>query len=359
MKMRRWLIGTAALAAVAGVFGGCAGVQYYAQAVGGHLSLMSAARPIDERLQDSDTPADIKDQLARVLAIRAFATSALQLPDNGSYRSYADLGRPYAVWNVVATEEFSIRPKESCFFFVGCVAYRGFYAERDAKAHAQTLRDQGLDVLDYGVAAYSTIGWFDDPVLNTFVKYPEAELARIIFHELSHQLVYTKDDSVFNESFAVAVEEEGVRRWLARQGKAAEQKAFDDSRRRRGEFIALVLKYRKQLGEAYANPVMADAKRADKKRLFAELRAEYERIKRERWGGSTGYDRWFARDLNNAHLASIATYGDLVPAFHALLAQHNGDLPAFYRAVKDLAALPRRERTERLKALVPAEPQQE
>lgn len=355
MRVRRWLIGTAALAALASVFGGCAGVQYYAQAVGGHLSLMHAARPIDERLQDSATPSDVKAQLARVLAIRAFATTELKLPDNGSYRSYADLGRPYAVWNVVAAEEFSIRPKESCFFFVGCVAYRGFYAERDAKAHAQTLRDQGLDVLDYGVAAYSTIGWFDDPVLNTFVKYPEAELARIIFHELSHQLVYTRDDSVFNESFAVAVEEEGVRRWLARQGKVAEQKAFDETRQRRKEFVALVQKYQKLLGEAYASDVAAEAKRADKKRLFTELRAEYDRLKRDRWGGATGYDRWFARELNNAHLASIATYGDLVPAFHALLAQHDGELPAFYGAVKELAALPKRQRTERLKALVPAE----
>lgn len=351
MKRRRWLIGAIAVIALAGVFGGCAGVQYYAQAVSGHLSLMNAARPINERLHDTAMPGDLKQRLERVLAIREFATQELKLPDNGSYRSYADLGRPYAVWNVVAAEEFSIRPKESCFFFVGCVAYRGFYAERDAKAHAQSLREQGLDVLDYGVAAYSTIGWFDDPVLNTFVKYPEGELARIIFHELSHQLVYTKDDSVFNESFAVAVEEEGVRRWLTRQGKVAEQQAFDDSRRRRKEFVALVLKYQKLLGEAYAGERDVATKRAEKKRLFGELRAEYDRLKHERWGGATGYDRWFARELNNAHLASIATYGDLVPAFHALLAQHNGDLPAFYRAVKELAALPRRERAERLKAL--------
>lgn len=353
MRWRRWLLGSAAVVAIAGLFGGCAGVQYYAQAVGGHLSLMHAARPINERLQDQATPGELKLQLERVLAIREFATQELKLPDNGSYRSYADLGRAYAVWNVVAAEEFSVKPKESCFFFVGCVAYRGFYAERDAKAHAQTLREQGLDVLDYGVAAYSTIGWFDDPVLNTFVKYPEAELARIIFHELSHQLVYTKDDSVFNESFAVAVEEEGVRRWLARQGKAAEQKAFDASRQRRKEFVALVLKYQKMLAETYARDLAVDAKRAEKKRLFTELRAEYERLKHERWGGATGYDRWFARELNNAHLASIATYGDLVPAFHALLARHSGDLPAFYRAVKDLAALSRRERTEQMNALAP------
>ncbi len=353
MRLRRWLLGSAAVAAIATLFGGCAGVQYYAQAVGGHLSLMNAARPINERLQDNATPAELKQQLERVLAIREFATGELKLPDNGSYRSYADLGRPYAVWNVVAAEEFSVRPKESCFFVVGCVAYRGFYAESDAKAHAQTLRDQGLDVLDYGVAAYSTIGWFDDPVLNTFVKFPEAELARIIFHELSHQLVYTRDDSIFNESFAVAVEEEGVRRWLARQGKAIEQKAFDDSRRRRKEFVALVLKYQQLLAEAYAGERDVSTKRAEKKRLFAELRAEYERLKHERWGGATGYDRWFARELNNAHLASIATYGDLVPAFHALLAQHNGELPAFYRAVKELAALSKHERTEKLKALVP------
>ncbi len=349
MKWKGAMLGLMVATGAAIGVAGCGAIQYYAQAVTGHLAVMAAAKPIDKSLLDEPSMAPtLKAKLERVLEIRSFAVSELKLPDNGSYRRYADIVRPYVVWNVFAVEEFSLRPKESCFLFAGCIAYRGFYAEADANAHADALRAEGLDVLVYGVTAYSTLGWFDDPVLNTFIGHPEAELAKIIFHELAHQVVYTKDDSIFNESFAVAVEEEGVRRWIARFGTDAQRQGYEAGRQRRAEFVALIAKYQKLFGEAYATELALAAKRAEKARLFGALRADYETMKRDSWGGFAGYDRWFAQDLNNAHLASIATYGDLVPAFRALLMKNNGDIAAFYRDAKALAERPK---TERLKAL--------
>ncbi|HMH19721.1 MAG TPA: aminopeptidase, partial [Burkholderiales bacterium] len=220
---------------------GCVSFEYYAQAVGGHLEVMRLAVPIEERMRVADTPEPLRAKLAKVLAIRAFASRELALPDNDSYRRYADIGRPYVVWNVFAAPEFSVRPVESCFIFAGCVSYQGFYSEEDARRQAASLADKGYDVYIGGVPAYSTLGWFSDPVLSTFIRFPEPEIARIVFHELAHQVVYVKGDTMFNESFAVTVEEEGVHRWLEREGTAAQRAAYEDSRRRRTEFIALVI----------------------------------------------------------------------------------------------------------------------
>ena len=349
MRWKGATFGIVGAAVVAIAVAGCGTIQYYAQAVSGHLAVMAAAKPIDKNLLDQPALApSVRAKLARVLEIRAFAVSEMKLPDNGSYRSYADIGRPYVVWNVFGAEEFSLSPRQSCFLFAGCIAYRGFYGEADAKAHGEAFRNEGLDIFIYGVTAYSTLGWFDDPVLNTFIGHSEAELARIIFHELAHQVVYTKDDSIFNESFAVAVEEEGVRRWIARFGTDTQLREYEASRKRRTDFLALIGKYQKLLGDAYATELAPEAKRAEKARLFAALRADYETMKRETWGGFAGYDRWFAQDLNNAHLASVATYGDLVPAFRALLAKNQGHIAAFYRDVKALAERPK---VERLKAM--------
>jgi predicted aminopeptidase len=343
MTWKGGLIGVAALAGAVIAIAGCGTIQFYAQAVSGHLAVMAAAQPIDQALFEQVTP-PLKEKLERALAIRAFAVSELKLPDNGSYRSYADIGRPYVVWNVIAAEEFSLLPKQSCFLFAGCVAYRGFYAEADAKVHGDDFRKAGHDVFIYGVTAYSTLGWFNDPVLNTVIGNSEAELARIIFHELAHQVAYTKDDSVFNESFAVAVEEEGVRRWIDRFGKEQQWRDFTASSKRRADFIALMTRYQALFEEAYTATIEPAAKRAEKNRLFAALRADYERMKHEEWGGFAGYDRWFALDLNNAHLASVATYNTLVPAFRRLLERNNGDIAAFYRSVRALAERPKAER---------------
>jgi len=329
---------------------GCAPIGYYAQAVSGHLEVMRLAVPIEEHLREAGTAEPLRLKLARVLAIREFASRELALPDNGSYRRYADLGRPFVVWNVFAAPEFSVKPFESCFPFTGCVSYRGYYSEEAAQQYAGTLAEKGYDVYVGGVSAYSTLGWFDDPVLSTFIQYPEAEVARIVFHELAHQTVYIKDDTMFNESFASMVEEEGVRRWLDREGTAAQRAASVESRRRRSEFSAFMLKYRARLADFYARPASVEEKRAGKNRLFAELQDEYRALKTS-WGGFSGYDRLFARGANNALLVSVASYAELVPAFRALLAQKQGDLKAFYEAARDLGRMEKPERDARLAAL--------
>jgi predicted aminopeptidase len=329
---------------------GCTSIEYYTQAVSGQIEVMWLASPIEERLQAVDAPAALKEKLARVLVIREFASRELGLPENDSYRRYADLGRPYVLWNVFAASEFSVSPIQSCFPFAGCVSYRGFYSEKAAREHADALAKEGDDVYVGGVTAYSTLGWFSDPVLSTFINYPEPEVARIVFHELAHQMVYIKGDTVFNESFAVAVEEEGLRRWLEREGTPAQRSAYVDSRRRQAEFAALVLKYRARLADFYAKPMPVEDMREGKRRVFEEMNVEYAALKGS-WGGFTGFDRLLARGLNNAFLVSIASYTELLPAFRALLAQNRGDLPAFYRAVGDLAKLEKQKREERLAKL--------
>ena len=229
-------VARAVVLALLALLSGCATIEYYAQAISGHLDVIRRAHPIEEQLLASDTSARLRAQLERVLALREFASRELALPDNGSYRRYADVGRPFALWNVFAAPEFSVDPKLSCFPIAGCIAYRGYYAEAYAQRYGREMRGRGYDVFVFGVPAYSTLGWFDDPVLNTFVYYPEAELARLLFHELAHQVAYARSDTVFNESFAVTVEEEGVRRWLASHGTQAERKAFNAMQARRRDF---------------------------------------------------------------------------------------------------------------------------
>jgi predicted aminopeptidase len=301
-------------------------------------------------LREADTPEPLRAKLAKVLAIREFASRELALPDNGSYRRYADIGRPFVVWNVFAAPEFSVKPVESCFLFAGCVSYRGFYSEEAAQRHAASLAEQGHDVYVGGVPAYSTLGWFSDPVLSTFIQFPESEVGRIVFHELAHHVAYLKGDTMFNESFAATVEEEGVRRWLEREGTPAQRAAYEDSRRRRSEFVALLIKHRAELAAFYDRPAEPEEKRAGKKRMFARMQDEYRALKVS-WGGFAGYDRLFARGANNAFLASVASYAEVVPAFRALLAQKQGDLTVFYAAVRDLAELDKPERDARLAAL--------
>ena len=256
------------------------------------------------------------------------------------------------VWNVFATPEFSLEPARWCFAFAGCVSYRGYFSAVDADAFAAKAAASGHDVYVGGVPAYSTLGWFADPVLNTFVNYPATELARIIFHELSHQVVYVKDDSVFNESFAVAVEREGLKRWLARHGSAPQREAYEKMQRYRADFRALVLDYRERLGALYRERMAPEAMRTRKRQLFGEMRSDYERLKVS-WGGFSGYDRWFAQPSNNALLASISIYTQRVPAFEAMLREHGGDLPKFFDAVKSLARLDKSARDTALHRYAP------
>ena len=334
------------------LLGGCANLGYYLQSVGGQLDIWRRERPIEEIIADTAAAAPLRQKLARVLEIREFASRELGLPDNRSFRRYADLGRPFVAWNVFAAPEFSVRPVQWCFLFAGCVSYRGYFARSDADGYAAELAGQGHDVYVGGVPAYSTLGWFSDPVLNTFIHYPEAELARLVFHELSHQLVYVRDDTAFNESFAVAVEQEGVRRWLARADDAPGREAYERNRRIRAEFVHLVEKYRGRLDALYRTRLAPEAMRGRKREILGELEAEY-RALRMGWDGYAGYDRWFAARPNNAQLASVAIYTQAVPAFEALLRREGGDLARFYESVKALAALPKEERDERLRSLAP------
>ena len=331
-----------------GLMYGCATIDYYGQSIGGHLSLMAKRANVTTLLADSQTEESLKQELRTVLAVREFASTALALPENDSYRSYVDVGRPYVLWNVVAAGEFSLAPKSWCYPFTGCVAYRGYYSESDARAYAAKLESEGLDVMVGGVRAYSTLGWFDDPVLNTMLDQPFTYLAGVIFHELAHQRIYIKDDTTFNESFAVAVEREGVRRWFHRHDDPEGFKRYRERLTRERRFIELVLESRERLAALYREDLAPEPMRVEKKRIFAELRARYHED--SDWFGE-GYEQWLAEDLNNAKLALIATYHEQIPAFERLLALHDGDFEAFYEAVAEIGGLPLRERMARMQSL--------
>jgi predicted aminopeptidase len=342
----RWFVLLVLLTAIAAA-AGCSTVGYYFQAVNGQMELARKARPIPKVIADPATEPELKAKLDRVQEMRNFASRELGLPDNASYRRYADLGRPYVVWNVFAAPEFSVMPREWCFPFAGCVGYKGYFKKAGADEFAGALRSEHYDVFVGGVPAYSTLGWLDDPVLNTFVRYPDPEIARLIFHELAHQVVYVKGDSTFNESFAVTVEQEGVRRWVAAHGTEEQQRQFDQARARQRVFVELVEKYRARLVDLYAQPLEQGEMRARKEQVLGEMRSEYARLK-QAWGGYAGYDGWFEQPLNNAHLASVAIYTQLVPGFEQLLRDSGGDLPRFYAQVRELAKLPEPERGARL-----------
>ena len=316
---------------------GCAQFGYYAQAVHGQMSLLSQARPIDHWLSDPRVEDDLKSRLNRVREIRRFAVSQLGLPDNGSYKSFADLNRKFVMWNVVATPELSLEPERWCFPVAGCVDYRGYYSKDAAQDFAKGLRARGLDVRVTGVPAYSTLGWFNDPVLSTFIHYPEAEVARLVFHELAHQVAYAPGDSQFNESFATAVEEAGVSRWLDEQGDDETRASYRSFQQKREGFLKLLESYRARLDQTYRGPSTDDQKRAHKAELMAELQIDYSRLKQQ-WDGYAGYDRWFNEPMSNAHFALISTYHSDVSAFQQLLAEKK-TLPAFYQAVQSLARM--------------------
>jgi predicted aminopeptidase len=342
-RLRRLWLALLLLAGVGALATGCSTMGYYWQALDGQMALVRATRPIGEVIGDPLTGDALKHKLERVQMMREFASRELALPDNGSYRRYADLHRGYVVWNVFAAPELSVEPKEWCFPVAGCVGYRGYFKEAAAQAFVQGLEKDGLDVYVAGVPAYSTLGWLDDPVLNTFIDYPEAELARLIFHELSHQVAYAPGDSMFNESFAASVENEGVVRWIARHGSPEQRGAFEAAQQRKSEFAQLVGSYRSRFAAAYAAGPDDAQRRAAKQRLQREMRADYARLK-QAWGGFAGYDWWFEQPLNNAQLASVALYTELVPAFQRLLVECNGDLPRFYARVKELTKLPEAQR---------------
>jgi predicted aminopeptidase len=327
----------AALALAAGLLLGGCGISYYAQAARGQYQVMRAREPIDKLIAAPDTSNTLREQLLRARRIRDFASQELDLPDNGSYRSYADIGRRYVVWNVVATPEFSVEPRRWCFPVAGCVSYRGYFREEDARAFAATLAGQGDDVLVGGVPAYSTLGRIDDPVLNTVSGYGELDLAALVFHELAHQVVYVPDDSSFNEAFATAVEEEGVARYAALHADAAQLAAWQEGRRMRVEATAAFIAARRDLADLYRQSLAPEAMREAKARRLTEAAEQISAIEK-RYGRSTGYRSWITAGLNNAHLAAVATYYDQVPRFEALMREQcGGYLPCLYVEARKLA----------------------
>ena len=331
---------------------GCTSVSYYSQLANGQLQLLRAREPVAEVISDPRRDANLRARLLQSQAARTFASQQLHLPDNQSYRLYADIGRPFVVWNVFATPEFSLAPQNHCFPIAGCVAYRGYYSQSAARGEAALQRLQGMDVSIGGVEAYSTLGWFNDPIISSMMNWGDERLATLIFHELAHQRFYVKDDTEFNESFATFVEQEGTRQWRATRGLPPDNTA---EIRRRDQFIQLVLDTRTRLEQLYALPLPADQMRQRKAAEFERLRNDYRKMRDDQWAGDKRYDAWINAPMNNARLLPFGLYDQWVPAFAALYKQMNGDWTKFYAAVEKLGALPADERKAALKALAETE----
>ena len=328
----RWIAALLGIGVSAALLSSCS-LPFYFQAASGQLQLLRKREPIEEVIAAPQTPATLRAQLADIDRVRAFAIDELQLPDNGSYRTYVDLERDYVVWNVVAAEEFSVTPQTWCFPFAGCVAYRGFFDREKAEGFQARLAAQGLDTYSGGSDAYSTLGYFADPVLSTMLDSGSERIAALLIHELAHQRVYVKGDSELSEAFASTVEEYGTRRWLERTGDRDALARYEDRLRSRAVFAELIAAQQGRLEAIYAQP--AESERRDAKAAaFGRLREEYARA-RDAGRISAGYDGWFAQDLNNATLASVATYRRWVPALRARLAARG--LAGFYDDVEALA----------------------
>ena len=332
------LLRLAAVAWVVAGLGGCSTLSYYGQAVRGHWALMDQREPLVDILADAERDATLRAELGWLLAARVFAATELDLPDNDSYSTYAVLDRPYVVWNVVATPALSLEPKTWCFPVAGCVSYRGYFAKADAEAHAARLRATGYDVHIGGAVAYSTLGWFADPIVSPMLERGRIRAAEIIIHELTHQRLYIAGATRFNEGLATAAARVGLERWLQRaapEGLAT----YRDRLRRQDRFRTLVESTREALEALYARTDLSEAeKRTRKAEQIAELRARYRWIRDTAWDGYSGYDAWFEEPINNAKLAGVATYHTLVPGFEALLARCSGDFARFFAAAERIGA---------------------
>lgn len=359
---RRQLVALVLSLTAAATLTGCQTAGFYMQAARGQAQVILRKQSCEKLLANPHTPAELKAKLQLAREICAFARDELKLPANGHYRHYADMGRWYVVWSVTASPEFSLEAKTWWYPIVGALDYRGYFVEAQAHDHANRLWARGFDVSVEGIEAYSTLGWFKDPLLNTFIHYPETALAEILFHELAHQRVFARGDTDFNEAFATAVAEAGVRRWLRAQGDAEALARYEQSRERNVQFVQLVQIARQKLTALYGDELNADGEfkatrrpsvaspgqlLQEKQRIFDELRRDHEQLKSV-WNGYTGYDAWFDQELNNAQLNTVATYYDLVPAFVRLLEANEGELETFYAVVKRLAKLPKAERHRQL-----------
>ena len=342
--LRGFALGVACLLASA-----CSTLRYYSHVTHGEASLLVKRRSIERIVGDAKTDPVLRSRLEEAASARRFASEKLGLPRNRSYTTYVDLGRPYVTWNVFATPEFSVDPVTRCFPFAGCVAYLGFFDRARADREAARLKAAGDDTSIEGAAAYSTLGWFADPVLSSMLRWSEDELDGVIFHELSHQLIYAKDDTAFNESFATFVQEEGLREWRASRGLPIDDDAGE--RARDDAFTQLILDLRERLRALYVRDLPAEEKRAGKEREFEAFRERYREL-RAGWGKDDRYDRWVAQPANNARLVPFGLYDRWVPAFASLFESARRDWPAFYEAVRALARMDRDERKRVLDGLL-------
>lgn len=328
---------------IAGVLWGCQTVHYYSQAVEGQCRILLKRKPISRIIADSESPDDLRERLLYILRVRKFAEIELKLPVNNHYLTYVNLERPYVLWNVFAAPEFSLTPKTWCFPVAGCTSYRGYFTEKNALQYSDIVKKEGYDVYVGGVTAYSTLGWFDDPVLSTFIRFTEARTAALIFHELAHQVLYVKDDTAFNESFATFVEQEGLRRWQHESGSAQIYTEYMRKRRLQELFIGLIMRYRESLESLYQSDLAASEKRAKKATIFSKLRQEFNYLKINQIELSA-YDTWMYQSLNNAKISSVVAYHSYLPAFQKLLAQNEGELDQFFEACRQLADKDKNER---------------
>ncbi len=361
---RKWLLGSALLAVIL-IVSGCQTLSFYGQAIKGQYQLLAHRQPIEKLIADSSTPAQLKNQLELVQKLRAFADKELKLPVDGHYTKYVDVHRRFVVWNVEAAPEFSMEPKTWWYPLVGSLSYRGYFSERSATNYGAALHHKGYDVFVGGVDAYSTLGWFNDPVLNTFIFNPESDLAETIFHELGHQRVFARSDTDFNEAFATTVGEEGARRWLRSKGDKTTYENYLGEIRRTRDFAHLITVTRERLENLYGDDRTEEGKikatkktrsvpsqklRKEKRRIIDRLQEDYAQLKKQ-WQGDTSYDAWFSRQVNNAQLNSVAAYYDLVPGFEHLLESNGGDLEKFYDAAEHLSKMPKKDRHQTLSSL--------
>jgi predicted aminopeptidase len=327
----------------------CESLGYYSQAASGQLSMLNDRQPIERLIEDPTTPVDLRTQLQLVLELRAFAQSELMLPVEGQYSHYVNLERDYVVWNVFAAPELSLEPKTWCYPFAGCSAYRGYFSQQKAREYAVALADQGYDTYVGGVAAYSTLGWLNDPVLNTFIYRSDPQLADLIFHELAHQLLYVPGDTMFNESFATTVAAAGVQRWMQKRNDTEQYEKYLEGRAQQEEFIHLLGRYRERLVHVYEVPSGDVEKRRLKKEQIEQLREAYKSLQQQ-WGEFQAFSAWMASPINNAKLNSVALYHELVPALERLLAEEKHQLLSFYQRCEQLADQSPEERRALLEA---------
>lgn len=349
--MTRIILQSLLLTTLAAVLSGCIGPGYYAQSLKGHVEILAARQSVEKLIGAPSTPSALRAEMAAAGAIRQFASDALGLPDNASYRTYVDIGRDYVTLAVYAAPEFSLAPQLWCFPVFGCVPYRGYFSRDAAVKTARDLQRDGLDVHITGITAYSTLGWTSDPLLSTMFGGDRTYLASLVFHELAHQRVYVNDDTAFNEAFAVAVETTGVEKWLRAAGDKAGLSAYRAGLRRNDQFIALVTQTKAELDRIYARPGSADRKRTAKAAAIERLRSRYRQMRDTSWGGYSGYDRWIESPINNAKLAAMSVYNDLVPDFVRLFELCARDYERFYASVERLGRLGKGERRQALAAV--------